>query len=46
MWQNRPVQLDILLVILLLREQVYHRFELIRIVLMVISETMDKVNQT
>ena len=34
MWQNRPVPLDILLVILLLKEQVYHRFELIRIILM------------
>ena len=36
MQQNRPVPLDILLVILLLREQVYHRFELIRIILMAI----------
>ena len=45
MWQNRPVPLDILLVLLLLREQVYHRFELIRIILMAIPETMDKINQ-
>ena len=44
MWQNRPVPLDILLVILLLREQVHHRFELIRIILMAIPETMDKIN--
>ena len=46
MWQNRPVPLDILLVILLPREQVYHRFELIRITLMAIPEIMDKINQT
>ena len=46
MWQNRPAPLDILLVILLLREQVHHRFELIRIILMAIPETMDKINQT
>ena len=46
MWQNRPVPLDILLAILLLREQVHHRFELIRSILMAIPETMDKVNQT
>ena len=46
MWQNRPVPLDILLVILLLREQVHHRFELIRIILMAIPETMDNINQT
>ena len=46
MWQNRPVPLDILLVILSLREQVYHRFELIRIILMAIPETMDKINKT
>ena len=46
MQQNRPVPLDILLVILLLREQVHHRFELIRIVLMAIPETMDNIKQT
>ena len=46
MWQNRPVPLDILLVILLLREQVYHKFELIRIILMAKPETMDKINKT
>ena len=46
LWQNRPVPLDILLVILLLREQVHHRSELIRIILMAIPETMDKINQT
>ena len=46
MWQNRPVPLDILLVILLLRELVHHRFELIRIILMAIPETMDKIHQT
>ena len=46
MQQNRPVPLDILLVLLLLREQVHHRFELIRIILMAIPETMDKINQT
>ena len=46
MWQNRPVPLDILLVSLLLREQVHHRFEVIRIILMAITETMDKINQT
>ena len=46
MWQNRPVPLDILLVILLLREQVYHRFKLMRIILMAIPETMDKITQT
>ena len=46
MWQNRPVPLDILLVILLLREQVYQRFELIRIILMAIPETMDKITKT
>ena len=40
MQQNRPVPLDILLV------QVHHRFELIRIILMAIPETMDKINQT
>ena len=45
MWQNRPVPLDILLV-LLLGEQVYHRFELIRIILMAIPETMHMINQT
>ena len=44
--QNRPVPLDILLVILLLREQVYHSFELIRIILMAIPETMDTINNT
>ena len=44
--QNRPVPLNILLVILLLREQVYHRFELIRIILIAIPETMDKINKT
>ena len=46
MRQNRRVPLNILLVILLLREQVYHRFELIGIILMAIPETMDKINQT
>ena len=46
MWQNRPVPWDILLVIPLLREQVYHRFEFIRIILMAIPETMDKINKT
>ena len=46
MWQNRPVPLDILLVILLVREQVHHRFELIRIILMAIPEIIDKINQT
>ena len=46
MQQNRPVPLDNLLIILLPREQVYHRFELIRIILMAIPETMDKINQT
>ena len=46
MWQIRPVPLDILLVILLLREQVYHRFELIRIIPIAIPETMDKINKT
>ena len=46
MWQNRPVPLDILLVIHLLREPAYHRFELIRIILMTIPETMDKINKT
>ena len=45
MQQNRPVPLDILLVILLLREQVHHRFELFRIILMAIPETMDKISQ-
>ena len=38
--------LDILLVILLLIEQVHHMFELIRIILMAITETMDKINHT
>ena len=42
--QNRPMPLDIFLVILLLREQVHHRFELIRIILMEIPETMNKIN--
>ena len=46
MQQNRPVPLDILLVILLLREQVHHRFELIRIILMAIPEAMNKITQT
>ena len=46
MQQNRPVPLDILLVILLLRELVYYRFELVRIILMAITETMDKIIQT
>ena len=46
MWQNRPVPLDILLVVLLLRVQVHRRLELIRIILMAIPETMDKINQT
>ena len=46
MRQNRPIPLDIMLVILLLREQVHHRFDLIRIILMAMPETMDKINQT
>ena len=46
MQQNRPVPLDILLVIILLREQVHRSFELIRIILMAIPETMDGINQT
>ena len=46
MRENRPVPLNILLVILLLREQVHHRFELIRIILMAIAKTMDEINQT
>ena len=45
MGQNRPVPLDILLVLLLLREQVYHRFELIRIILMAITEKMDRLTR-
>ena len=44
MQQNGPVPLDILLVILLLREQVHHRFELIRIILMATPEIMNKIN--
>ena len=44
LWQDRPVLLDILLVIFLLREQVHHRFALIRIILMAIPETIDKIN--
>ena len=46
MHQTRPVPLDILLVLLLLREQVYHKFELIRIIMTAKPETMDKINQT
>ena len=46
MQQIRSVPLDILLVTLLLREQVHHRFQLIRIILMAIPETMDKINET
>ena len=43
MQQNRPVPLDLLLVLLLLGEQVYHRFELIQIILMAVPEAMAKI---
>ena len=45
MWQNRPVPLDILLVILLLRELVHHRFELIRIILMAIPKQWTRLTR-
>ena len=44
-WQNKPVPLDLLIVLLLLREQVYHRFELIRIIQMAVPEAMAKIRK-
>ena len=43
--QNKPVPLGLLLVLLLLREQVYHRFELIRIIQMAVPEAMVKIRK-
>ena len=44
-WQNKPVSLDLLLVLLLLGKQVYHRFELIRIILIAVPEAMAKIRK-
>ena len=41
--QNKPVAVDLLIVLFLLREQIYERFELIKIIQMCVPETMDKI---
>ena len=43
--QNKPVPVDLLIVLFLLREQIYERFELIRIILMAVPETMAKIKR-
>ena len=43
--QNKPVPLELLLVLLLLREQVYNRFKLIRIIQMAVPEAMAKIKK-
>ena len=43
--QNKPVPVDLLIVLFILREQIYERFELIRIILMTVPETMAKIKR-
>ena len=43
--QNKSVQVDLLKVLFLLREQIYERFELIRIIQMCVPEKMAKIKR-
>ena len=43
--QNKPVPVDLLIVLFLLREQIYKRFELIRIIQMCVPEKMAKIKR-
>ena len=43
--ENKPVTVGLLIVLFLLREQIYHRFELIKIILMAVPETMAKIKR-
>ena len=43
--ENKPVPVDLLIVLFLLWEQIYERFELIRIILMAVPETMAKIKR-
>ena len=44
-WQKLPVPQDLLIVLYLLTEQVYDRFELIKIILMAVPAAMAKIRK-
>ena len=43
--QTKPVPVDLLIVLVLLREQIHERFELIRIIQMCVPEMMAKIKR-
>ena len=43
--QNKPVPVDLIIVLFLLREQIYERFELIRIIQMCVPVKMAKIKR-